>query len=244
MSELTGLPTNEVALLRSLRQVAGISGTARTSDVMAAVDRAGVMGPRAAQQTLIDLIAPWRRQLPLVRGDGNWGSQGGDPPADPEYTEVGLTRYGEFALAAEEGSLGPVPLGLIDGSWYRGGQQPPYEPRAVLQALRHGDAAGLVPTPPTGGHVSGNFTAWPRGGPPASLCQPRPSSSTGSRHRPSLLKRRPGRMEPGHLDDAPPQVGRRSRGGHRDPAPSHPPALAEVPSPRFATTRQKTAESA
>lgn len=157
MTELTGLPTKEVGLLRVIRQTAG-SGMARTRDVLSAVDRAGVMGPRAAQQTLIDLIAPWRRHLPLVRGDGNWGSQEGDPPADPEYTEVGLTRYGELALAAEEGSIGPVPLGLIDGSWYRGGQHPPYDPRAVLQALQHRDAAGLLPAPPTGGRVSGNLT--------------------------------------------------------------------------------------
>jgi hypothetical protein len=157
MSEVTGLPVNEVGLLRTVRGLAGIAGTARTSEVLAAVDRAGVMGPRAAQQTLIDLIAPWRRHLPLVRGDGNWGSQGGDPPADPEYTEVGLTGYGALALATEDGSVGPVPLGLIDGSWYRGGPQPPYDPRAMLRALRHRDAAGLVPTPPTGGRVSGNL---------------------------------------------------------------------------------------
>ena len=116
MTELVGLPDNEVGLLRTIAQLAGISGTARTSDVLAAVDRAGVMGPRAAQQTLIGLIGPWRRHLPLVRGNGNWGSQGGDPPADPEYTEVGLTGYGALALAAEDGSVGPVPLGLIDGS--------------------------------------------------------------------------------------------------------------------------------
>jgi hypothetical protein len=53
VSELTGLAADEVPLLRTIRPVAGNSVTARTSDVLAAVDRAGVMGPPVAQQTLI-----------------------------------------------------------------------------------------------------------------------------------------------------------------------------------------------
>ncbi|GAA1855907.1 hypothetical protein ACFFOM_18045 [Microlunatus capsulatus] len=104
-----------------------------------------------------DLIAPWRRHLPLLTGHGNWGSQAGDPPAGWDYTEISLSPYGELAIAAENGLLGPVPLGLVDGSWYRGGLQPPYLPQAMLGALRDRDPVNLAPAPPTGGRVSGDL---------------------------------------------------------------------------------------
>jgi len=103
VSERTGLPGFEVELLRAINRATHGSGTVLTSELLAAVERDGVVGPRAAQVMLVDLLAPWRRHLTLVRGVGNWGSQHGDPPADPEYTEVGLTPYGQLALAAEDG---------------------------------------------------------------------------------------------------------------------------------------------
>jgi hypothetical protein len=61
---------------------------------------------------------PWQLHLPLLDARGNHGSQHGDPAADARYTEVWLSRVGALALAAERAEVGPVPLGLIDGSPY------------------------------------------------------------------------------------------------------------------------------
>ncbi|MDP9416284.1 MAG: hypothetical protein M3P48_00225 [Actinomycetota bacterium] len=67
---------------------------------------------------------------------GNWGTVCGDDMAEPHYTEVGLSPLGRLALASERGELGPVPIGLIDGSLYRGGRVPPLNLAGVLRTLR------------------------------------------------------------------------------------------------------------
>lgn len=59
---------------------------------------------------------PWSRHLPLVVWVGNWGSRGGDTPADARYTLLGLSAFGVLALAVERGEVGPIPLGLVDGT--------------------------------------------------------------------------------------------------------------------------------
>src|SRR5258708_30858128 len=41
-----------------------------------------------AYQVLIDLALPWNIPVPLVEGQGNFGSRGNDPPARPYYTEA------------------------------------------------------------------------------------------------------------------------------------------------------------
>ena len=164
MSSRSGLLGLEVEILRAVHRAAG-AGTARTHDVLLALDEAGVVGARAALTTVADLLAPWRRHLPLLTGEGNWGSPVGDPPADPEHTGVGLSPYGELALAAEAGTTGPVPLGLVDGSWYRGGRRPPFPPLAVLAALRRRDGSDLHPRPPTGGTVTGDLDGLAAGRP-------------------------------------------------------------------------------
>jgi hypothetical protein len=43
---------------------------------------------------------------------------------------------GQLVLDAEAGRRAPVPVGLINGSIYRGGQQPPLDPLAVINALQ------------------------------------------------------------------------------------------------------------
>jgi hypothetical protein len=66
---------------------------------------------------------------------GGFGLQPGF--AHPEYSGcLGLSRVGQLVLAAETRQLAPVPVGLINGTTYRGGTQPSLEPRRVLAALR------------------------------------------------------------------------------------------------------------
>lgn len=114
------------------------------------------LGPRYAYPLIQDLAVPWRLHLPLLQPNGNWGSQGNDPAAEAKYTEVRLSRVGELALRVERGELGPVPLGLIEGSLYRDGPAPPFSPRQVLDAVASGAADCGPPTLPTGGRVTGD----------------------------------------------------------------------------------------
>ncbi len=158
MSARTGLLDGEVALLRGVQTATGPSGIPVTSPiVLEAIESAGLLGPRHDYSLLADLAMPWRRHLPLVDWVGNWGSQSGDSPADARYALTGLSAVGVLALAAERGEVGPVPFGLIDGTWWRGGMQPPFAPLDVLHAFRTGDTSGPIPRPVTGGTVAGDL---------------------------------------------------------------------------------------
>ncbi len=128
--------------------------------VLEEVERALGLGARYAYPMLVDLAAPWRLHLPLIDGRGNWGSQHDDSWAEACYTELRLSRVGVLALAAEQGDVGPIPLGLIEGTLARDGAIPPFAPEAVLAALSAGVAddasAGPVVTP-SGGTIEGDL---------------------------------------------------------------------------------------
>lgn len=104
--------------------------------MLAAVeDRIG-LAPGYAYEVLLDLARPWTMPLSLIDGQGNFGSRGSDPAANPPYTESRLSAAGQVALAAERGDIGPVPIGLVNGNVYAKGTRPPFRPRAVIDALR------------------------------------------------------------------------------------------------------------
>lgn len=132
------------------------------SRVLRVLDQRGYASERAAYAALVRRGVPWSVHLPLVELLGNAGSRD-DGPADPEHVDVRLSPVGALALAAEEGAVGPVPLGLIEGSVFRGGEQPPFEPAAVVSALLAGRTDLGPPTFPTGGIVSGDLAALGRG---------------------------------------------------------------------------------
>lgn len=158
MTARTGLGPVEVALLDALDLLSGADGEpVRCSDVLAAVDRLHGVGPRYAWPVLTDLAVPWRVHLPLVEGHGNLGTQGGDPPADAQYVEARLSAIGALALASERDEVGPVPLGLIEGSLYRDGPVPPFAPDAVVGTLLAGGSDAGPPVLPTGGSVDGDI---------------------------------------------------------------------------------------
>jgi hypothetical protein len=171
MTERTGLGPLELAVLRSVSATAGPSWRhSRTTKTLEHLEAVESIGPAYGLPVMQDLGSSWRVHLPLIDLLGNWGSVGGDPMAGPEYTEVRLSPIGELALTCEEYRAGPVPIGLVNGSLYRGGQAPPLDPAAVLRTLSalleddtisDRDLARLIgpPSLPTGGTVQADIEA-------------------------------------------------------------------------------------
>jgi len=56
-------------------------------------------GDGALYEALVRMSQDWVLRLPLIHGEGNFGSVDGDPPAAYRYTEAKLTRAAEFLLA-------------------------------------------------------------------------------------------------------------------------------------------------
>ncbi len=47
-------------------------------------------GEQVIYPTLVRMAQPWSLRYPLINGQGNFGSQDGDPPAAMRYTEARL----------------------------------------------------------------------------------------------------------------------------------------------------------
>ena len=151
-ASVSGLTAAEHAVLLAVEECTATAedSFAPTTEVLELVDARTGLGPRYAQRIVRDLIVDWVRHVPLLDGDGNFGSVGGDEGADARYTKVRLAPVGELALAAERGEVGPLPLDLIEGSLYRGGGIPPFDPAVTVRALLVGAAPGSTPRTPTG----------------------------------------------------------------------------------------------
>jgi hypothetical protein len=162
--DAVGLDPVEAALLRAIDLLgADDQGEPVPCDrvlrVLAQRDQADAA---AAYRALVRRGVPWSVHLPLVELLGNAGSRD-DAPADAEHVEVRLSPVGALVLAALDGELGPVPLGLIEGTAFRGGDIPPFDPAAVVSALLAGRADAGRPSFPTGGVVGGAVEALLRG---------------------------------------------------------------------------------
>jgi hypothetical protein len=140
VSDRSGCGLIEVTILQSLEALtAGRRPRhhVKSSSVLAGVDERISLGSRYAYPVLVDLTRPWTVTLPLVSGRGNFGGRfGHDEPAAARYTESRQSHVGQVVLDAEAGRLAPVPVGIINGSLYRGGRQPSLDPFATIQALR------------------------------------------------------------------------------------------------------------
>lgn len=138
MSDRSGVAPVELAVLEVLD--AAVSGRprayARSAKALAGIDERLGLGPRYAYGLLLDLARPWVIPVRTVTMQGNVGDRSFPDAAGPGYTECRLSHVGQLVLAAETRQLAPVPVGLINGTTYRGGTQPPLEPRRVLAALR------------------------------------------------------------------------------------------------------------
>src|SRR4051794_39678277 len=67
-------------------------------------------GDSAIYDTLVRLAQPWAMRLPLVDGQGNFGSAGHDPPAAVGYTEWRLTPAAMVTLGDIAQDTGDVQL--------------------------------------------------------------------------------------------------------------------------------------
>lgn len=132
MSERTGLSIVDVAILEALDTSRYLS----CAKALARVEERIGLAPGYAYEVLVDLARPWSMPVNLVQGQGNFGSRGGDYPANFRYTGARITRAGRVALAAERGETAPVPIALINGNSYREGLRPPFRPRAIIDAVR------------------------------------------------------------------------------------------------------------
>ncbi|GAA5016889.1 hypothetical protein GCM10023258_02840 [Terrabacter aeriphilus] len=148
----SGLTPVEISVLRAIDELGGAADAPHvpTLAVLERVDAETGVGRRYSQQILADLVVPWVRHLPLVDGYGNFGSMAGDEAADARYTEVRLSPVGALALASERGDVGPLPLDLVEGSLYRGGLLPPFDPTATVRAVLDDTVGPGVPRTPTG----------------------------------------------------------------------------------------------
>jgi DNA gyrase/topoisomerase IV subunit A len=175
LSERSGVGAVQVAILEALAATAGRGFRSNEHVLHEAESRIGLQ-PWYAYPVLVDLAQPWKMPVTLVDGRGNFGSRGNDPPASRRYTESRLTDAGRVVLAAERRDLAPVPVGLINGTTYRDGTQPPFRPLAVIEAIRHvirhpkatGQAIVSIVGPPdfiTGCTVTGDFEAFAAGQP-------------------------------------------------------------------------------
>lgn len=148
----SGLTLVEIAVLQAVKECGASAGGpyAPSTAVLELVDARTGVGPRYAHRILVDLTAAWVRHLPLLDGEGNFGSVAGDQAAEPQYTQVRLSPVGELALASEQGAVGPLPLDLVEGSMYRGGGLPPFDPALTIRALLAGAGSAGPPRTPTG----------------------------------------------------------------------------------------------
>src|SRR3954469_15241070 len=55
-------------------------------------------GDSAIYDTIVRLAQDWAMRYKLIDGQGNFGSQDGDPPAAMRYTEVRMHRFAEAML--------------------------------------------------------------------------------------------------------------------------------------------------
>jgi hypothetical protein len=176
LSDRSGCSLIELTVLGVIDAVTGGRPRAHagSAKVLAGIDDRIGLGPRYAYEPLLDLARPWITPVPLVAMEGNAGDRSGHPAADPEYTRCRPTLVGRLVLEAEEHRLAPVPVGLINGSTYRGGTRPPLDSSGVLAALRrlledpgvpNGELISLTGPPWSGGgcEQTGDLAALARG---------------------------------------------------------------------------------
>lgn len=172
MSETTGLGMLDVAILEACQHAGAGSNSAylKTQRVLDVLLEWTGIGHRHAYEPLCDMARPWATHLALIDFHGNYGSPDFGPAA-PRYTECRLTPLGAAALAAEQRSIGTLPIGLINGNTHVGGMHPPLDPTRVLHAIRSaptvsdGELALMVGLPsfPTGCAVEGDIDAFAGG---------------------------------------------------------------------------------
>jgi hypothetical protein len=171
MTDRSGCDMTELAVLQVVRDLAGSnSDTIRSSTVLEEVDRRIGLGPSHAYPLICDLVTPWVIPVALLAMDGLPLDRLFTEPTPAAHTGCRLSPVGELVLAAEAGSIGSVPAGLINGTWWRGALRPPLDPFRVIPVLRRlvddpgfpdNELLQLVgrPVSLTGSELTGDFQA-------------------------------------------------------------------------------------
>jgi hypothetical protein len=177
MGDRSGTGLVELAVLEAVDTLVAGRPRAfiRSAKVLALLEENIGLGPRYGYGILVDLARPWTIPVRLISPQGNFGDRI-FPAAGAGYTECRVTHAGQVVLGAEAHRLAPVPVGLINGTTYRGGIRPPLEPFRVITALRRlmeepglpdGELVSIVGPPDfvTGCAVTGDLAALARGRP-------------------------------------------------------------------------------
>lgn len=175
VTDRSGCGLAELTVLQVVDELSGCRrGEAASAEVLAEVDRRIGLGPAYAYPMVCDLVTPWVMPVTLVAMNGSPYDRVFPQPAPAAHTECRLCRAGELVVAAEAGAIAPVPAGLINGTWWRGGAEPPLDPFGVIAALRKliedpGLPDGQLlqvtgrPVSLTGSELTGDFDALARG---------------------------------------------------------------------------------
>ena len=127
-----------MAILESLDSVGALPDGKHvpSGKILSAVEERIGLAPGYAYEVLVDLAQSWTVPVPLVIGEGDFGSYRSGHRASFEYTDARLSRAGQVALAAERGAIAPVPVGIINGNTHREGTRPPFRPPGIIEAVR------------------------------------------------------------------------------------------------------------
>lgn len=96
-------------------------------------------GDTAVYDTMVRMAQPWSMRYMLIDGQGNYGSQDGDPPAAMRYTEARMQRLGEAMMEDIEKETVDYTLNFDDSL-----QEPTVLPTRIPQLLVNGSSGIAV----------------------------------------------------------------------------------------------------
>lgn len=96
-------------------------------------------GDSAIYDTMVRMAQPWAMRYKMIDGQGNFGSQGGDPPAAMRYTEVRMEKLAEAMLDDIEKDTVDFQLNFDDSL-----QEPTVLPTRIPQLLVNGSSGIAV----------------------------------------------------------------------------------------------------
>ncbi len=138
MTDRSGCGLAELTVLQVFDELSGGRGGELivAAEVLDELDRRIGLGPSYAYSMVCDLLTPWVIPVTLLATNGLPSDRVLRYTTPAAHTECRLSWAGELVVAAEAGVIAPVPAGLINGTWWRGGAQPPLDPFRVIAALR------------------------------------------------------------------------------------------------------------
>ena len=174
MTDRSGCGLTELTVLQVVDERSAGGGEAISAEVLDEVDRRIGLGPRYAYPMVCDLVMPWVIPVTMLAMRGRPYDRVFLEPTPAAHTECRLSQAGKLVLAAESGAVAPVPVGMINGTWWRGAAQPPLDPYRVIAALRQLiDEPGMPeeqllrmvggPVSLTGSELTGDFHALAQG---------------------------------------------------------------------------------